>query len=233
MENNRFVSAVVVAAGSSVRMGGTDKMTLEIEGIPVLARSLLAFQKCRSISEIVVVTRSASFGFVAEIRKKYGITKISEVVEGGSCRFDSVMNGLAAVSEKADFVAIHDGARPLVEPADIAKCAEDAFCFGGAILAVPVTDTIKVTDPAGFTDDTPPREKLFAAQTPQIFEINMFKKASEEAAKISTRWTDDSAVFENYGRKVFLTSGSRDNMKITSPEDIEIAEAFLKRKEKH
>lgn len=231
MVKNRFLSAIVVAAGSSVRMGGTDKLALEIDGVPVLARSLLAFEKCPVVSDIVVVTRSTSFGFVAKIREKYGITKISAVVEGGSCRFESVENGVAAVPERTSYIAVHDGARPLVAPEDIAKCAADAFCFGGAILAVPVTDTIKITDPAGFTESTPPREKLFAAQTPQIFEINTFKKALEKAAEAGNRWTDDSAVFENFGKKVYLTPGSSDNIKITSPEDIGIAEAFLKRKE--
>ena len=125
-------------------------------------------------------------------------------------------------------MAIHDGARPLVLPEDISRCAHDAFCCGGAVLAVPVTDTIKYGKKNGFVEYTPAREKLFAAQTPQIFDINIYKSAMERAFRELSDWTDDSRIFENDARKVFLTPGKKYNIKITSPEDILIAEALLK-----
>jgi len=226
-----FLSAVIVAAGSSVRMGGEDKIFLPVSGIPVVARSLLAFENCEDISEIVVVTKENSIKKIRELAEEYGINKLKAVVSGGATRAESVRNGVEAVSENADFVAIHDGARPLVLPEDISRCAHDAFHCGGAVLAVPVTDTIKYGKKNGFVEYTPAREKLFAAQTPQIFDINVYKSAMERAFRELSDWTDDSRIFENDARKVFLTPGKRYNIKITSPEDILIAEALLKGRE--
>lgn len=227
-----FLSAVVVAAGSSARMGGEDKQFLSIAGVPVLGRTLLAFERCETVSEIVVVTRPSSAEKVGELCKELGITKLSAVVGGGNTRAESVRNGVAAVSENCSFVAIHDGARPLVRPEDITRCANDAFQCGGAVLAVPATDTIKYGKKNGFVEYTPAREKLFAVQTPQIFDVEIYRSAMERAFRELSDWTDDSRIFENDARKVFLTPGSRDNIKITSPEDIAVAEALLKLREK-
>ncbi len=227
-----FLSAVVVAAGSSARMGGEDKQFLSIAGVPVLGRTLLAFERCETVSEIVVVTRPSSAEKVGELCRELSITKLSAVVDGGNTRAESVRNGVAAVSENCSFVAIHDGARPLVRPEDITRCANDAFQCGGAVLAVPATDTIKYGKKNGFVEYTPAREKLFAVQTPQIFDVEIYRSAMERAFRELSDWTDDSRIFENDARKVFLTPGSRDNIKITSPEDIAVAEALLKLREK-
>ena len=227
-----FLSAVVVAAGSSARMGGEDKQFLSIAGVPVLGRTLLAFERCETVSEIVVVTRPSSAEKVGELCRELSITKLSAVVDGGNTRAESVRNGVAAVSENCSFVAIHDGARPLVRPEDITRCANDAFQCGGAVLAVPATDTIKYGKKNGFVEYTPAREKLFAVQTPQIFDVEIYRSAMERAFRELSDWTDDSRIFENDARKVFLTPGSRDNIKITSPEDIAVAEALLKLHEK-
>lgn len=227
-----FLSAVVVAAGSSARMGGEDKQFLSIAGVPVLGRTLLAFERCETVSEIVVVTRPSSAEKVGELCRELSITKLSAVVDGGNTRAESVRNGVAAVSENCNFVAIHDGARPLVRPEDITRCANDAFQCGGAVLAVPATDTIKYGKKNGFVEYTPAREKLFAVQTPQIFDVEIYRSAMERAFRELSDWTDDSRIFENDARKVFLTPGSRDNIKITSPEDIAVAEALLKLREK-
>ena len=227
-----FLSAVVVAAGSSARMGGEDKQFLSIAGVPVLGRTLLAFECCETVSEIVVVTRPSSAEKVGELCREPSITKLSAVVDGGNTRAESVRNGVAAVSENCSFVAIHDGARPLVRPEDITRCANDAFQCGGAVLAVPATDTIKYGKKNGFVEYTPAREKLFAVQTPQIFDVEIYRSAMERAFRELSDWTDDSRIFENDARKVFLTPGSRDNIKITSPEDIAVAEALLKLREK-
>ena len=226
-----FLSAVIVAAGSSSRMGGTDKIFLPINGIPVVARSLLAYENCADVSEIVVVTKESSIEKIQKLAEEYKISKLKTVVAGGETRAESVKNGVLAVSEKSDFVAIHDGARPLIIPEDISRCAEDAFRCGGAILAVPVTDTIKYGRKNGFVEYTPAREKLFAAQTPQIFDLKIYKEAMERAFRELSDWTDDSRIFENDARKVFLTPGKKYNIKITSPEDIPIAEALLKGRE--
>ncbi|MBR5872626.1 MAG: 2-C-methyl-D-erythritol 4-phosphate cytidylyltransferase [Oscillospiraceae bacterium] len=223
-----FLSAVIVAAGSSVRMGGEDKIFLPIAGKPVIARSLLAFENCEDISEIIVVTKESSIEAVKKVAEEYGITKFKTVVKGGATRAESVKNGVEEVSPEASFVAIHDGARPLVTPKDISRCAFDAFRCGGAVLAIPVTDTIKYGKKNGFVEYTPAREKLFAAQTPQIFELEAYKTAMERAFKELADFTDDSRIFENDARKVFLTLGKRYNIKITSPEDVLIAEALLK-----
>ena len=226
-----FLSAVIVAAGNSARMGGEDKIFLPISGIPVIARSLLAFENCEDVSEIVVVTKESSIEKIREIAGEYGIKKLKTVVSGGNTRAESVRNGVYAVTLGADFVAIHDGARPLVMPDDISRCAHDAFRCGGAVLAVPVTDTIKYGKKNGFVEYTPAREKLFAAQTPQIFDIEVYKSAMERAFRELSDFTDDSRIFENDARKVFLTPGKRYNIKITAPEDIIIAEALLKGRE--
>lgn len=223
-----FVSAVIVAAGSSHRMGGEDKQFVNLLGKPVLVRSMEAFEHCPIIKEIIVVTKESSVKAVYEAAEKFGIKKLAAVVKGGDSRAQSVKNGVEAVSADAEFVAIHDGARPLVTSDDIARCANDAFKYGGALLSVPVTDTVKYGRKNGFVEYTPAREKLFAAQTPQIFELGLYRSAMERAFKELSDWTDDSRIFENDGRKVFLTVGSRKNIKITSPEDVLIAEAFLK-----
>lgn len=155
-----FTSAVIVAAGSSTRMGGEDKQFIRLCGKPILAHSMTAFQNCPVIEEIVVVTKADSVEAVRAMAAEYGIDKLTAVTEGGASRAESVRNGVAAVSCGAEFVAIHDGARPLVTPEDIARCATDAFRCGGAVLAVPVTDTVKYGRKNGFVEYTPAREKL-------------------------------------------------------------------------
>ncbi len=227
-----FLSAVIVAAGSSSRMGGEDKQFLSLSGVPVLGRTLIAFERCEAISEIIVVTKPSSIERIKALCEQQAITKLSSIVAGGETRAQSVRNGVNAVSKNCGFVAIQDGARPLVRPEDITRCAHDAFRCGGAVLAVPVTDTIKYGKKNGFVEYTPSREKLFAVQTPQIFDVEIYRSAMERAFKELSDWTDDSRIFENDARKVFLTPGSRDNIKITSPEDIAVAEALLKIRER-
>lgn len=225
-----FLSAIIVAAGNSSRMGGENKQFLNLDGKPVLAHTLSVFESCDFIDEIIVVTKEEYIDKVKSLCEEYGISKIHSVTTGGDTRAESVRNGVAALSECCRFIAIHDGARPFVRPEDIEKCAYDAFNCGGAVLAVPVTDTIKYGKKNGLVEYTPAREKLFAAQTPQIFDVDVYRQAMEKAFKELSDWTDDSRIFENASRKVFITEGSRDNIKITSPEDIPVAEAILKRR---
>ncbi len=226
-----YISAVIVAAGSSSRMGGEDKIFASLNGFPVIVRSMASFQLCEDIDEIVVVTKESSVEKIKALGERYHITKLSSVVTGGAIRAESVKKGVEAVNEKAEFIAIHDGARPLVLPEEISRCVGDAVHFGGAILALPVTDTIKYAKKNSFVEYTPAREKLFAAQTPQIFRLETYKAAMEKAFKDLSDWTDDAAVYENYAEKVYLSVGSRENIKITTPTDILIAEAILKGRE--
>lgn len=224
------VSAVIVAAGSSTRMNGIDKQTASVAGVPVIARTMSVFEKCPSVSEIIVVTREDLKEKIASCAAEYGISKLKAVVSGGQKRSESVRNGIAAVSDSVPLVAIQDGARPLVTVDEIERCISNAEKYGASIMAAPVKDTVKITS-GGFVSSTPDRNTLFAAQTPQIFGLSEYREAMEKAFAELPDWTDDSMVFENAGKKVFITAGSSENIKITSPEDIEIAEAIIKRRE--
>jgi len=226
-----YLSAVIVAAGGSARMGGEDKQFLPILGIPVLARSLMAFQACPVVKAVVVAARSGCEEKVRALAGEYGVDKLTAVVCGGETRADSVMDAIAALPEETEFVAIHDGARPLIRPEDIARCADDAFSCGGAVLGVPVSDTIKYVKKNGTVEYTPAREKLVAVQTPQIFDLRVYLSERRAAGDEASAWTDDSRVFENSGRRVTVTPGSRDNIKITVPEDAAVAEALLRLRE--
>lgn len=223
------VCAVIVAAGSSTRMNGIDKQTALVAGKPVIARTMAVFENCPSVSEIIVVTRSDLIEKIRAVAAEYGISKLKAVVPGGQKRSESVRNGIDAVSGSVSFVAIQDGARPLVTCEEIENCISDAKKYGASIVAVPVRDTIKITSD-GFVSNTPERDTLFAAQTPQIFGLSEYKDAMYRAFEELYEWTDDSMIFENAGKKVHITPGNSENIKITTPEDIEIAEAIIKRR---
>ena len=229
MQKNK-TTAIILAAGSGKRMNlPVTKQRLTVAGESILKRTLRAFDACEDVDFIVLVTRADEMDFAKEESSE--ISKLCDIVVGGEVRAESAAIGFSRIPEQTAFVAIHDGARPLVLPEDISRCAHDAFCCGGAVLAVPVTDTIKYGKKNGFVEYTPAREKLFAAQTPQIFDLAVYKTAMERAFRELSDWTDDSRIFENDARKVFLTPGKRYNIKITSPEDILIAEALLKGRE--
>lgn len=226
-----FLTAIVAAAGSSTRMAGVDKQLLPLLGVPVLARSLLALQNCEMVNAIVVVTDRKKFADIPSLAREYSITKFHAAVLGGNTRSFSVMNALSALPPETEYIAIHDGARPLVTSEEIEQCALDAFSYGGAALGVPVTDTIKYVKKNGTVEYTPARERLIAVQTPQIFELKAYREAVEAAGADMESWTDDCRAFESSGKKVYITMGRRDNIKITSPDDIPLAETFLKQRE--
>ena len=217
------VCAIICAAGKGNRAGfEQNKLLVPYQGSTVLEKTVSAFN-FPAIDEIIIMASKEDFDVIKTLVKS---VPSASVVLGGATRSESVYNALK--QSKADIALIHDGARPLILPEDISRCARDAFRCGGAVLAVPVTDTIKYGKKNGFVEYTPAREKLFAAQTPQIFDIRIYKAAMERAFRELSDWTDDSRIFENDARKVFLTPGKRYNIKITSPEDILIAEALLK-----
>jgi len=219
--------AIIVAAGSSRRMGEvcTDKLMLKIGGKEVLARTLLQYEKAASVDGIVVVTSRERFEAVERIVKEYNITKFLKVTEGGQTRQHSVQNGLSACPE-ADIVSIADGARPFTKPEHIDAVSAAAANHGGALLCVPLKDTVKMLSPDGFADHTPPRDRMLAAQTPQTFKRSLFAKLMQRAFKDGKAVTDDASVFEAYGQRVFPVIGDYDNIKITTVEDIALAEAI-------
>ena len=225
MDRYRAVGAVIAAAGSSSRMGGRDKLAEPLDGIPVILRTLAAVEAVPEIREIVVVTREDR---VEEYRRLLGQrSMLRAVVPGGSTRQESVRNGVRALSPDCTLAAIHDGARPLVTPEVFARCIEAARSCGAATAAVPVKDTIKLADEAGRVLDTPDRSRLWAVQTPQIFDRERYLRAAEEAERRGLSCTDDCQLFEAVGWEVQLVMGDYRNLKLTTPEDFLAAGAYL------
>lgn len=225
MDRYRTVGAVIAAAGSSSRMGGRDKLAEPLDGIPVILRTLAAVEAVPEIREIVVVTREDR---VEEYRRLLGqCSRLRAVVPGGSTRQESVRNGVRALSPDCTLAAIHDGARPLVTPEVFARCIEAARSCGAATAAVPVKDTIKLADEAGRVLDTPDRSRLWAVQTPQIFDRERYLRAAEEAERWGLSCTDDCQLFEAMGWEVQLVMGDYRNLKLTTPEDFLAAGVYL------
>ena len=225
MDRYRELGAVIAAAGSSSRMGGRDKLAEPLDGIPVILRTLAAVEAVPEIREIVVVTREDR---VEEYRRLLGqCSRLRAVVPGGSTRQESVRNGVRALSPDCTLAAIHDGARPLVTPEVFARCIEAARSCGAATAAVPVKDTIKLADEAGQVLDTPDRSRLWAVQTPQIFDRERYLRAAEEAERRGLSCTDDCQLFEAMGWEVQLVMGDYRNLKLTTPEDFLAAGAYL------
>ena len=223
------INAVIVAAGNSTRMcsGGVSKTMMTVAGEPVLRRTLRAFDAAPCISEIVVVARACDFDAVREAAEP--IHKPVHLAEGGRERQDSVANG-AALCVGADFIAVHDGARPFITPERIEAVCADAVRYGAATLAVPVKDTIKVAAADGTVCATPERSTLRAIQTPQVFRLSLYKEALCLAKNAGKQYTDDCQLIEAAGGKVYLTPGDYKNIKITTPEDLLVAEAFAAEK---
>ena len=225
MDRYRAVGAVIAAAGSSSRMGGRDKLAEPLDGIPVILRTLAAVEAVPEIREIVVVTREDR---VEEYRRLLGqCSRLRAVGPGGSTRQESVRNGVRALSPDCTLAAIHDGARPLVTPEVFARCIEAARSCGAATAAVPVKDTIKLADEAGRVLDTPDRSRLWAVQTPQIFDRERYLRAAEDAERRGLSCTDDCQLFEAMGWEVQLVMGDYRNLKLTTPEDFLAAGAYL------
>lgn len=224
------VCAVIVAAGSSRRMGGENKLLLEIDGVPVLARTLSAFQKCAAIRDIVLVCREQDIMPYTELAKAFSIDKLCTVTRGGETRTESVLAGITAAPENAVLVAVHDGARPLVSEAVITEAVTTAAEYGAAAPVVPVKDSIKRIENGVIAADVP-RDTLAAVQTPQVFARPLLLRALNEAARQGQAYTDDCAAVEALGQPVYATHGSYENIKITTPEDIAVAEALLQKEE--
>lgn len=222
----KICSAVVVAAGASTRMG-CDKLELELDGQPVLLHTLQALQEAACIDEIVVVTQAEKIVDVANLCHDHAIQKTSKIVCGGASRTESVLAGLMEVRADAAYAAIHDGARPLVTEAVITRAVEGAFQYRAAAPGIPVKDTIKVVASNGLVGRTIARDTLRAVQTPQVFETDLIKGALANAMQKGKTITDDCSAVELLGVPVYLTEGDEENIKITTPLDIGLAEAIL------
>ena len=222
-------SVVIVCAGNSTRMGGVNKILMPLGERLVIGVTMQAFEKCDSVSEIIIVARENDIPAISEEARKAGITKLKRCTAGGSTRQESVINGIRCISGDSEMIAIHDGARPLVKPEHIEKTIKDAVVFGGATLGVPVKDTIKMVHD-GLITDTPPRKFLYITQTPQVFKRKLYFEGIDFALEHGLDFTDDCQLVEAIGGKVYMTTGDYTNIKITTPEDIDIANILLERR---
>ena len=219
-------SVVIVCAGNSTRMGGVNKILLPLGDRLVIGVTMLAFENCESVSEIIIVARENDIPAIKSEAEKAGITKLKDCTTGGNTRQASVINGIRCISKDIELVAVHDGARPLVRPEHIERAIKDASVFGGATLGVPVKDTIKIVD-SGLITDTPPRKSLYITQTPQVFKKSLYFEGIDFALEHNLNFTDDCQLVEAIGGKIYMTEGDYTNIKITTPEDIKIAETLL------
>ncbi len=229
----KHVTAIIVAAGSGSRMeSSVTKQMMEINGIPVVARSIAAFEKCPSIKDIIIVARADEKNIYRNFIQKYSFTKIRRIVTGADTRQGSVLNGFKAIDNKCDFVAIHDGARCLITPEEIERVLYEARRCDAASAACLAKDTVKIADTKGYVVSTPDRSKVWYAQTPQIFRSDLYRAAAFWALKKGFEATDDNSLVEFLGARVKLVDCGYRNIKITTPEDIHIAQILLKETQK-
>ena len=222
-------AALILAAGMGTRMGNVSKAKLEICSFPALALTMLAFEKSRLTDGIIVAAREDETEFVKSIAKDFNITKFISVVTGGASRLQSAKKALDITPDDYYFVAIHDGARALITPDDIDRVAECAFSNSCATAATKVTDTLKSARD-GFISSTVDRTSLYAVQTPQVFYRELYERAINEAILSDGEYTDDCSMLESIGQSVKLVDCSKSNIKLTTPEDVFLAEAIFEKR---
>ncbi len=226
-----FVSAVILAGGVGSRMGGGERKQMRLLcGKPLIVHTLLAFERCACIHEIVLVAHEAEVGCYAELCAQYGITKLSRTVAGGNTRQQSAKLGFDAICAEADYVALHDGARALVTPEEIKTVVLTAMAHGAAIAACRASDTVKYAEGV-FVDQTLDRANIWLAQTPQVFRDEIYRAAIYTAVTEGFEATDDAALVEHIGIRVRIAECAGGNFKITYPEDLRRAEAVLSERE--
>ncbi len=225
-DRNNSITAIIVAAGNSTRMNGADKQFLKICGIPVIARTLMAFESSESVKRIILVTKAESVFEMQLMAEQYMITKLSDIVCGAGSRQESVLNGFRRLDESDSKVLIHDGARPLVSNSIIRSVTEALKNHIAVTCAVKIKDTVKQVDETGKIVKTLARDSLVAVQTPQGVRVKEYLSAAEQAGDVS-HFTDDTSIMEAAGFEVYTVEGSYKNIKITTPEDINLAESYL------
>lgn len=227
-------TVLVAAAGRSRRMGGVNKLMEPLDGVPVLARTLAAVQMSQRVDEIIVAAREEDMVEISRLCQTYGITKCSKVIRGGENRVESVLLAALEASGETELLAVHDGARPLVTPELAGRVIAAAAKCGAAAPALPVKDTVKtVAGQDGRVGETLARECLRAVQTPQAFDADLLRAALKSALEAGAAVTDDASAVERLGKAVFLVEGDEENLKITTPLDLILAEAIIQaRKER-
>jgi len=222
--------AVIVSAGKGVRfMEGQKKQFYFLGGKPILAHTLDKFETCPLIRSILLVVSQEDMDTcLKEVIEAYKFQKVSQIVPGGKQRQESVKKGIDALPKDTDIVTIHDGVRPFVTRAMIEDSIHSAVRYGAVVLAMPVKDTIKMSNPDGTVLKTLDRESLWQIQTPQTFQANVIKEAYHRATEDGFAGTDDASLVERTGAKVHILPGSYTNIKITTPEDLLLANLFLK-----
>jgi len=230
-KRNMKVVALIVAAGIGKRMNTKiSKPFIPIFGRPILAYTIEKFEQCTFIEKIfLIVNQEEKDLCLKEVILKYNFSKVQNLIAGGETRQDSVYNGLKNMDADTDIVVIHDGARPLIEKSIIKESIEVAKEFSAAIVVIPLIDTVKRSNKDFFINETLNRQEIWRAQTPQTFKYDVILSSYHQAYKDKFYSTDDAAIVEKYGHKVKMVIGSEENIKITTPFDIIIAENFLKR----
>ncbi len=221
-----YTAAVILAAGASTRMGKIDKQLYSIGGKPILAHTLLAYEKCPLIREIVVVTKPENFDAVLEMSKKYHIKKLKQLVIGGATRQESARRGVEKLSAKVKYVAIADGARCMITPAQITKVCLTAYRSKAACAGHLISDTVKRATIIGNVQETIDRTGLWQVQTPQVFHTALYHAALVKAEKDNFTVTDDASLIEHLGYQVRLVECGSSNLKVTFPEDLPLATAI-------
>ncbi|MBE6577835.1 MAG: 2-C-methyl-D-erythritol 4-phosphate cytidylyltransferase [Ruminococcaceae bacterium] len=223
-----FTSAVIVAAGLSERFGGkvTKQMT-NVCGEPLLMHTVRAYEEADCIHEIIIVAKSVEIPVWQELVKKYDFKKVRAIVKGGHTRQISVLNGFEAIDTRAKYVAIADGARCLTTPDIINSVCRSAYKYKAATAAHRSTDTVKIADKKGFIDTTADRDTVWMAQTPQAFKVRLYRAAAYTALKKDIEVTDDNSLVESVGHPIRLVECGAQNIKITTREDLAVAEGIL------
>ncbi len=222
---------LIPAAGMGRRMGSQgNKLLLTLLGKPLLAWTLLAVEASRKINWVGIMAQPSDWATIKEILATLSLTKPVQLIVGGATRQESVYNGLQALPPDSERVLIHDGARCLATSDLLDRCAEALLNYPGLIAAVPVKDTIKVVDETGLIQSTPPRSQLWAAQTPQGFEVQLLKHCHHQGRLLSWEVTDDAALFEKCGLPVQIVAGEETNLKVTTPVDLALAEFILRQR---
>ncbi|CCQ62565.1 2-C-methyl-D-erythritol 4-phosphate cytidylyltransferase [Crocosphaera watsonii] len=222
---------LIPAAGMGKRMGSErNKLLLNLLGKPLLSWTLLAAETAQKIEWIGIIGQPYDFPEFKNILENISLNKPVELISGGETRQQSVYNGLQALPKEAENVLIHDGARCLVTPNLFDRCAEELLNCQGLIAAIPVKDTIKIVDSKQFIKDTPKRSNLWAAQTPQGFDVNLLKESHEKGYQMGWQVTDDAALFEKCQLPVKIVQGEETNLKVTTPVDLAIADFILKQR---
>lgn len=226
---SKKVTAIITAAGKGTRMKSSiNKQYIEIAGVPVLARTISAFENCSEVDNIILVVNEEDINFCKnEIVEEFNFTKVISLVSGGAERQNSVYKGLCSIRDKDGVVLIHDGARPFVTNENIVDCINAVREYGACGIGVRSKDTIKISDENGFVQLTPDRSSLWSIQTPQGFMYEIIKNAHDKAVQNGYIGTDDMVLVEKLGIPVKIVEGNYQNIKITTPEDLIMGESLL------